>query len=192
MKRRVMNDLLHRAEVFARHRHEGQTRKGAALEPYTVHLEEVVFLVHSWGGTDWEIAAAWLHDTVEDCPPTSIADIADAFGHDIASIVAELTDDKRLPKVDRKRLQIEKAPKKSPSASIVKIADKCSNVGAIMTSPPAGWSLERRFEYLHWARAVVAGLPHKPAAAITEFDLRCTSLEAALAEHGIGNSAWRS
>ena len=183
---RVIISLTSGSDCFGRspHRKEGHERpaapcrgvcsasprgpdaQGAALEPYTVHLAEVVFLVHSWGGAGGEIAAAWLHDTVEDCPPTSIADIADAFGHDIAAIVAELTDDKRLSKVARKRLQIENAPKKTRSASIVKIADKCSNVGAIMTSPPAGWSLERRFEYLHWARAVVAGLPHKPAAGL--------------------------
>ena len=175
-----MNDLIHRAEVFARRCHEGQTRKGAALEPYTVHLEEVALLVTTWGGTHQEIAAAWLHDTVEDCPPTSLADLDEAFGREVASIVAELTDDKQLPKAERKRLQIENAPKKSASASLVKIADKCSNVGAIRTSPPASWSVERRLEYLSWARDVVSGLPHKPSQALSEFEHRCRALAAVL------------
>lgn len=177
------------AEAFARQRHEGQTRKGAALEPYVTHLEEVVSLVQSWGGSNHEIAAAWLHDTVEDCPPTSISEIAQAFGDEVASIVAELTDDKSLPKTERKRLQVVNAAKKSYSASLIKIADKCSNVAAILESPPADWSPERRLEYLNWARDVVQGLPHRPIAAITEFEHRCARLIGVLTSNAGGDLA---
>ena len=67
------------AEAFAREVHEGQFRKGAAGEPYTVHLEEVVQLVRSYGGNENEVCAAGLHDTVEDCPPTSFADLESRF-----------------------------------------------------------------------------------------------------------------
>ena len=62
-----MNDLLERAERFARVCHAGQCRKGAAKELYTIHLEEVSSLVATWGGSDEAIAAAWLHDTVLYC-----------------------------------------------------------------------------------------------------------------------------
>ena len=101
-----MIDLINRAERFARVRHEGQFRKGKAQEPYTIHLEEVAALVERWSGSERAIAAAWLHDTVEDCPPTSVAELEALFGKEIAGIVAELTDDKSLPKAERKKQQI--------------------------------------------------------------------------------------
>ena len=47
-----MTDLVKRAELFARERHAGQFRKGAAREPYTIHLEEVASLVEKWGGSE--------------------------------------------------------------------------------------------------------------------------------------------
>ena len=50
------------------------------------------------------------------------------FGKKVADFVAELTDDKSLPKQIRKELQIENAPKKSPEAALIKLADKSSNV----------------------------------------------------------------
>ena len=164
-----MNDLISRAERFARVCHEGQSRKGKAKEPYTIHLEEVASLTERWGGGENAIAAAWLHDTVEDCPPISSADLASLFGDEIASIVAELTDDKSLPKAERKRKQVENAPHKSNDASLVKLADKTSNVGAIGKSPPADWSLERRLAYISWADEVVERLPFAPKEGLDEF-----------------------
>jgi hypothetical protein len=164
-----MNDLTRRAERFARVCHEGQFRKGKAKEPYTIHLEEVATLVEKWGGGDNAIAAAWLHDTIEDCPPISSADLASLFGDEVAYIVAELTDDKSLSKAERKRKQVENAPHKSNDASLVKLADKTSNVGAIGKSPPADWSLERRLAYISWADQVVERLPFAPKEGLDEF-----------------------
>lgn len=77
-------DIVENAELFARERHAGQFRKGKAKEPYVTHLEEVYSLVKQWGGSDIEQAAAWLHDTVEDCPPTSLLELEQEFGTDIA------------------------------------------------------------------------------------------------------------
>ena len=172
-----MSDLISRAERFARVRHEGQFRKGKAQEPYTIHLEEVAALVERWSGSERAITAAWLHDTVEDCPPTSVADLELLFGKEVASIVAELTDDKSLPKAARKEQQIVNAPKKSNEASLVKLADKTSNIGAIANSPPEHWSLERRLEYIAWANTVVGNLPFLPAEGLSEFLRRCDQAE---------------
>ena len=172
-----MNDLISRAERFARVRHEGQFRKGKAQEPYTIHLEEVAALVERWSGSERAIAAAWLHDTVEDCPPTSLAELETLFSKEVADIVAELTDDKAQPKASRKEQQIINAPKKSNEASLVKLADKTSNIGAIANSPPHGWSLERRLEYIAWANTVVGNLPFLPAEGISEFLRRCDQAE---------------
>jgi hypothetical protein len=69
-----------------------------------------------------------------------------------------VTDDKTLPKDERKRKQIETAPKKSREAKLIKLADKTSNLRTIASSPAAGWSVKRRLEYIEWAKNVVAGL----------------------------------
>ena len=172
-----MNDLISRAERFARVRHEGQFRKGKAQEPYTIHLEEVAVLVGRWSGSERAIAAAWLHDTVEDCPPTSVAELETLFSKEVADIVAELTDDKAQPKASRKEQQIINAPKKSNEASLVKLADKTSNIGAIANSPPEHWSLERRIEYIGWANTVVGNLPFLPKEGLSEFLRRCDQAE---------------
>jgi hypothetical protein len=68
----------------------------------------------------------------------------------------EVTDNKTLPKDERKRKQIETAPKKSREAKLIKLADKTSNLRAIASSPAADWSVKRRLEYIEWAKNVVA------------------------------------
>lgn len=170
-----MTDLIKQAEIFARERHKGQTRKGAAAEDYMVHVADVALRVQALGGSRDAICAAWLHDTVEDCPPTSIEDIAAIFGVEIAGIVAELTDDKSLPKAERKRLQQVNAPKKSVAASLIKIADKTSNVTALRLSPPANWPVGRKLDYIGWAEDVVGALGHQPQAALNAFKVACAA-----------------
>lgn len=162
-------EKIKQAEAFARECHAGQIRKGAAEEPYTIHLEEVVELVRSYGGNEEEICAAWLHDTVEDCPPTSFEDLESRFGSEVSNIVRELTDDKSLAKAERKRLQVVNASHKSRSASLVKLCDKTSNLRAIANSPPKNWDYQRRCDYVTWAATVVAALPYKPEKALENF-----------------------
>jgi (p)ppGpp synthase/HD superfamily hydrolase len=150
--------LVARAADFAARAHASQKRKGAAQEPYINHLAEVALLLtEATGGREPAlIAAAWLHDTLEDTV-TEREELESLFGKEVASIVAEVTDDKSLPKIERKRLQIETAPHKSKSARLLKIADKTSNLRALAKSPPMGWDLKRREDYVAWAEAVVAG-----------------------------------
>ena len=85
-----MSDLISRDKRFARVRHEGQFRKGKAKEPYTNHLVEVAALVERWSGSESAIASAWLHDTVEDCPPTSVDELESLFGKDVAEVAKTL------------------------------------------------------------------------------------------------------
>jgi (p)ppGpp synthase/HD superfamily hydrolase len=147
------------AAVRAAHWHADQRRKGAAGEPYVNHLLEVASLVaDATGGDDVNLViAALLHDAVEDQGVTP-AMIAGEFGEDVAALVMQVTDDKSLPKAQRKALQIEHAPHKSPRAALLKMADKTSNLAALASSPPADWSVQRRADYVLWARQVVAGL----------------------------------
>jgi guanosine-3',5'-bis(diphosphate) 3'-pyrophosphohydrolase len=153
-----LNNLLHAAS-FAAQRHTGQKRKGERGEPYINHPLEVANLIANVGGVDDIdiLMAAILHDTVEDCGVTG-EEISQLFGERVAGYVLEVTDDKSLPKMERKRLQVEHAPHLSTGAKTVKLADKISNINDITNSPPADWSIERRREYIEWGVSVVAGL----------------------------------
>jgi (p)ppGpp synthase/HD superfamily hydrolase len=153
-----MMDLIKQARDFARAAHAGQFRQGADREPYETHVAEVAGLVARFGGTIPVIAAGWLHDTVEDCAVTP-DEIATQFGAAVAGLVAELTDDKTLPKAMRKALQVQHAPGKSPEAALLKICDKIANVRSVGDSPALGWGRDRELAYLDWASAVVIRLP---------------------------------
>jgi GTP diphosphokinase / guanosine-3',5'-bis(diphosphate) 3'-diphosphatase len=147
-----------RALDFAARKHSNQRRKGEAGEPYVNHLAEVARLVaEATEGRDTvAVLAALLHDAIEDTP-TSREELEGEFGREVAEIVVEVTDDKSLPKAERKRLQVESAPHKSARAKLVKIADKTSNLRSIAKSPPVDWDLKRQREYFDWAARVVAG-----------------------------------
>jgi (p)ppGpp synthase/HD superfamily hydrolase len=147
------------AASFAAKKHKDQKRKGNDGEPYINHPLEVANMLVSVGGvhdTD-VIVAALLHDTVEDTE-ASFEEIADHFGIPVAGYVQELTDDKSLPKAERKRQQVEKAPRISVEAKQIKLADKISNIRDVSDNPPDGWDIQRRREYVEWGENVVAGL----------------------------------
>jgi guanosine-3',5'-bis(diphosphate) 3'-pyrophosphohydrolase len=101
--------------------------------------------------------AGILHDTVEDTDTTP-QELRILFGEEVAAIVLEVTDDKALPKSERKRLQVESASRGSVPAKCVKLADKICNLRDVTHNPPPNWSPERRREYFYWAERVVAGL----------------------------------
>jgi guanosine-3',5'-bis(diphosphate) 3'-pyrophosphohydrolase len=148
--------------------HAHQRRKGAAQEPYINHLLEVAKLVaEATGGAEPDpVIAALLHDAIEDQ-----AVQAETIARErVAEIVMEVTDDKSLPKDVRKRRQVEDAPKISREAKLVKLADKISNVRTLSAAPPPDWSIERRLEYIEWARRVVAGLRGTSTSLEQQFD----------------------
>ena len=151
--------LLLKALAFAAHKHRDQRRKDAQASPYINHPIALADVLVSEGGvTDIEVlCAALLHDTVEDTATTH-QELANAFGSRIARMVAEVTDDKSLPPQERKRLQVEHAPKLSREAKLLKLADKICNLRDIVERPPAKWDLQRRREYFEWAERVVEGL----------------------------------
>jgi (p)ppGpp synthase/HD superfamily hydrolase len=174
--------LIMQAADFAARRHAGQRRKGAAAEPYVNHLLEVAALIaEATGGSDAAlIAAALLHDTLEDTV-TEYEELDARFGSDIAALVAAVTDDKSLPKVERKRRQIESAPSATSRAKLLKIADKTSNVRALVVSPPSNWDVTRVADYIDWAEKVVAGCRGLNAALERAFDAAVTDARAAIA-----------
>ena len=102
------------------------------------------------------LVAAILHDTVEDTRTTK-DELEERFGPEVRDLVMEVTDDKKLPKAERKRLQIEHAPLRSAGAKLIKLGDKIANIRDVAADPPADWSTERRREYLDWTEEVVRG-----------------------------------
>ncbi|NXW41703.1 MESH1 pyrophosphohydrolase, partial [Nyctiprogne leucopyga] len=124
--------LLLDAAEFAAWRHRGQRRKDPEGTPYINHP---------------------IEDT-----DTSLAEIEERFGEEVRRVVEEVTDDKTLPKMERKRLQVERAPGSSPRAKLVKLADKLHNLRDLNRCVPQGWTPQRVQEYFRWAAEVVAGL----------------------------------
>ena len=163
--------LILKALEFASLKHRDQRRKDTAASPYINHPIALANVLCHEGGLSDEVvlAAAILHDTLEDTQTTP-DELRQAFGDRIASIVEEVTDDKMLPKTERKRLQIEHASAISREAKLVKLADKICNVRDVADHPPAKWDLQRRLEYFDWAKAVVDGLRGTHPALERRFD----------------------
>lgn len=156
---------------FAADKHRDQRRKSREACPYINHPIEVAEILSRVGGvTDLAtLQAAILHDTIEDTQTTG-EELEVRFGIEVRRLVEEVSDDQRLPKAERKRLQIEHAPYLSPKAKLIKIADKISNVRDVTHSPPTHWPHQRRCEYLDWAEKVVAGLRGSDLAVDALFD----------------------
>jgi guanosine-3',5'-bis(diphosphate) 3'-pyrophosphohydrolase len=167
--------ILLQAIRFSASRHRNQRRKDSIKSPYINHPIDVVQLLWEVGGVrDSDVLlAAILHDTIEDTN-THPDELRDMFGEEVLSIVLEVTDDKSLPKLKRKHLQIETASKKTTKAKLVKLADKCSNLRDLRMLPPKHWSMERRRDYLLWSEKVVAGLRGTNAALEEYYDQELT------------------
>ena len=152
--------LILKACEFAADKHRNQRRKDQTRTPYINHPLSVARALAEEGGVkDAEIlAAAILHDTLEDTQ-TTLEELRKAFGRRVASLVAEVTDDKTLPKQVRKQRQIDHGPSKSQGAALIKVADKICNLRDLAQSPPTHWTVERKGKYIEWAREVVRALP---------------------------------
>ena len=150
-------DSVLSAALFAAAKHRDQRRKDAAASPYINHPLAVAEVLARHGVSDTVVLqAALLHDTIEDTETTA-EELGERFGPSVRDVVLEVTDDKRLPKAERKRRQVEKAGTISDSAKLVKIGDKICNVIDVASSPPADWPDSRRLEYLDWTELVVEG-----------------------------------
>ncbi len=158
------NDTLNKlsfildAIQFAVNRHDGQRRKGDDT-PYITHPIGVASFLIEQGkiSNKKTIVAAILHDVLEDTVKSEDEmilvqnEIARVYGHIVLDTVVEVTDDKTLPKVERKKLQVKNAAKKSNRAKVIKIADKMHNCLSLKYSPPKGWSQDIIDGYIIWA-----------------------------------------
>ncbi|KAH7710744.1 HD domain-containing protein [Aphelenchoides avenae] len=124
--------LVTKAADFASKKHRFQKRKDAKQTPYIVHP-----IGHG-------------HTTFDE--------LEQEFGMEVSELVRECTDDKSLPKEQRKQLQVENAPKHSHRARLIHLADKLYNLQDCQRSTPIGWTPAYVKKYFMWAKDVVAGL----------------------------------
>ena len=130
-------EIVEKAREFATQAHEGQVRKYTGM-PYIVHPIEVMEIVCTVEHDDAMLAAALLHDVVEDTDHT-IDDIRAGFGDDIAALVSDLTDVSKLEDGNRR---VRKAKDRAHSgaasgrAQTVKLADLISNSMDIVKHDP--------------------------------------------------------
>lgn len=144
-------DIVARAELIARTAHKDQTY--GEDRPYSVHLEDVVRRVKQITDDPEIIAAAWLHDTVEDSPLVTIDDIRKIFGKNVADMVWAVTgigDDRESKMADA----IEKIAR-TPGADFVKSADRLSNASASKAEKKMG--LYNRYKDEHKNLSPVLG-----------------------------------
>jgi len=133
-------NMVERARVFATAAHAAvkQVRK-YTFEPYIVHPTEVANIVASVPHTEVMLAAAWLHDTVEDTGVTTL-DIQIEFGNEVASLVSWLTDMSKPEdgnRAVRKAIDREHTAQAPAAAQPVKLADLISNSRSIIAHDPA-------------------------------------------------------
>lgn len=154
------------AAAFAAQAHRNQRRKDTELTPYINHPLTLMQILATEAGVDDPdaLCAAALHDYLEDCcggtgQPTVQEGkdlLHQRFGEQVLVYVVAVTDDKTLPKAERKQLQVEHAAHAPRGAKLVKLADKTANLRDIIATPPATWDLQRRQNYFDWAATVIA------------------------------------
>lgn len=123
---------IERAIEVALEAHFDQRRRGGREGPYAVHPIHTAFMLARLGLSDVAVQAALLHDVVEDCPGWTLARLEDEFGAGVATVVAQLTEDKRRSWEERKRDGIERVAAMSPEARAVKAADKLHNLTSLV------------------------------------------------------------
>jgi len=152
---------VRRADAFAERAHAGQYRKakpGAPKVPYIEHPRAVARILHDEAGIVDPVVlqAALLHDTMEDTGVTHENLVAE-FGHDVADVVAELTNPKEFGPGGKAAWQAAHAAKMSARAAAVKVADKTANLRDLVSSPP-DWPGERKRRYFDDALQVVQAI----------------------------------
>ena len=134
-KTTINTDLLDRALIFAIRSHVGQERRGKGF-PYIVHPMEAVSIVATMTSDQEMLAAAALHDTVEDTGVT-VDQLREEFGNRVAHLVEEESDKfiEGMSEAEswhtRKQMAIDRLAAASRDAKVVALGDKLSNMRAI-------------------------------------------------------------
>lgn len=176
-----MRVLVMRAMNYARAAHIHQFRSDGKT-PYLEHVKQVALLVDFAGGSEEAVAAALLHDVMEDCGVEFDA-LAAFFGDRVASLVSELTLADGVP--DRKQVQLRWAPLLSPDAKLIKLADILANLQDI---PKASWSAPRKEKYYLHLRKMRDALAGANPQLEAQFDYWAPIIGRELVPHGVTES----
>lgn len=153
--------MVSKAIVFATKAHEGQFRKATKI-PYILHPMECAVIISGMTTDEEMIAAALLHDTVEDCDVT-IEDIRREFGSRVAQFVARESEDKSKSWQERKQTTIDQLSSHTKEECMLVLADKLSNIRSIARDykelGEALWDRfhEKRKERIGWYYKSIAG-----------------------------------
>jgi len=128
-------ELVNKAKEFATFKHEGQFRKFGKI-PYITHPAMVAGIVDQVGGSSEMVAAAWLHDVVEDSG-VSLEELQEIFGQSVASLVKELTNPTDLDKSKKGQFLLNKMNTMSSDALTIKLADRLTNVSDFVMANPS-------------------------------------------------------
>ena len=187
------------ASRYAEDAHAGDIRKGSGI-PYLSHLWSVAAIVMENGGTDRQVAAALLHDVVEDHGgQPRLDDVRDRFGDDVADMVAALSDSivdtttgaEKPPWKDRKMAYLERLRKVEEKTLLVSASDKLHNLRSIVsdyrTIGPDFWG---RFSQADPLAQRCADRLHHAAAGRHGAQLRlCGALQDVHQHPGLGHGA---
>lgn len=137
--------MIDKAVAFATKAHEGQYRKGTR-RPYIVHPIEVGEIVSSMTEDEEVISAAYLHDTIEDCPGVTEEILAEEFTPRVAGMVSQESEDKSKSWIERKSFTICHIKDADEDVQKIALADKLSNMRDIDRDYPVlGEELWNRF-----------------------------------------------
>lgn len=147
-----LSPKFYEAFAFAVQKHGSQVRKGTTI-PYIVHLYEVSIILKAEHAPEDVLIAGVLHDTVEDTN-TTLDEIAELFGNDIADIIAIESEDKSLPYIERKAEHMARVAASSRKSKMVNCADKLSNLRSIYLDSLYDENIWKRFngskEEIQW------------------------------------------
>lgn len=140
-----MNKLLEKAYLFAEKAHSGQFRKyHESKVPYFEHVKRVATKVsEQLDSTDKMIAAAVLHDVIEDCN-VSKTELLEKFGSEVAALVDELTnkskgmkkpDGSNYNRAERKEIDRNRLKNSSAQAKLIKLCDRIDNLNDMINAP---------------------------------------------------------
>lgn len=169
----MISEKITAALVLASDLHRFQRRGDKDKSPYISHIISALHIAVKCGVEDEDILAAIeLHDSLEDAGILAKnthteeeeaydyirTTIHDSFGPTVLGYVLEVTDDRTLDRTARKQAQIDNAFKKSDGAKIVKLADRCANIGSMISTPHIAWTKEKSLDYLDHSWKMFQGL----------------------------------
>ena len=142
--------LITEAQTFALIAHAGQKYGD---KPFIEHPRDVARLAEKYGFSNEIIAAAWLHDTLEDCPEVTFSHLIDGFNLSITTLVEAVTDGPGKNRKERAKKTLPKIRKAGYNAVALKLCDRLSNIQAAIRDNDSLLNMYKK-EYSEFKKAL--------------------------------------